>query len=68
MKSSRDPASLNPFEIHLILLDSALANWRPYIVGLTEQITKQVCRNHYLMLNIFAADLGYSQIEYWWPL
>lgn len=32
----------NPFEFHLILLDIALATWRPYIVQLTETIKQQV--------------------------
>ena len=43
VRSCTDLASLNPFEIHLIILDTALANWRPYIVDLTERITEQVC-------------------------
>ncbi len=43
IKSCVDMAALNPFEIHLIVLDTALANWRPYIVSLTERITQQVC-------------------------
>ena len=42
VKSSDNLATLNPFEIHLILLDTALANWRPYIVDLTEKVAKQV--------------------------
>lgn len=42
IKSCENIAQLNPFEIHLIVLDTALANWRPYIVGLTEKITQQV--------------------------
>ena len=42
VKSCRDLASLSPFEIHLIVLDTALANWRPYIVGLTEKVTEMV--------------------------
>ena len=44
IKSCKDIAQLNPFEIHLIVLDTALANWRPYIVGLTEKIKQQVRR------------------------
>lgn len=44
IKSCKDIAQLNPFEIHLIVLDTALANWRPYIIGLTERITKQTDR------------------------
>lgn len=42
IKSCKDIAQLDPFEIHLIVLDTALANWRPYIVGLTEKVTQQV--------------------------
>ncbi|MCJ1242727.1 hypothetical protein MMC14_010736 [Varicellaria rhodocarpa] len=41
IKSSTNITTLNPFEIHLILLDSALENWRRYIVDLTEKITQQ---------------------------
>ena len=42
VKESSDLLTLNPFEIHLVILDASLANWRPYIVYLTEQITEQV--------------------------
>lgn len=45
IESCEDIAQLNPFEIHLIVLDTALANWRPYIVDLTERITQQVRAN-----------------------
>ncbi|KAL2049176.1 hypothetical protein ABVK25_010526 [Lepraria finkii] len=34
-------ASVNPFEIHLLILDTALTNWRRYIVDLTDKIRKQ---------------------------
>lgn len=37
-----DLTLLNPFEIHLLVLDTLLANWRPYIVDLTARITEQV--------------------------
>lgn len=43
IKSCRDLSNINPFEIHVIIIDVALANWRPYITYLTEEITKQVC-------------------------
>ncbi|KAI9740341.1 MAG: hypothetical protein M1834_004920 [Cirrosporium novae-zelandiae] len=33
------PALSNPFEIHLLFLDMALTNWRPYMVDLTKRIT-----------------------------
>ena len=42
IKSCENITQLNPFEIHLVVLDTILANWRPYIVGLTERITQQV--------------------------
>lgn len=31
----------NPFEVHLLLLDTAIANWRPYLVHLTVAINEQ---------------------------
>lgn len=43
IKNSEDLSALNPFEIHVILLDTALGNWRSYIIFLTEEISKQVC-------------------------
>ena len=42
MKESSDMLASNPFEIHLIVLDNLLANWRPYIIYLTEKIAEQV--------------------------
>ena len=42
IKGAKNIYSLNPFEIHLILLDSALANWRLYMINITENISKQV--------------------------
>lgn len=42
VKSCVDLSPLNPFEIHLIVLDTTLATWRPYIVSLTEKIRQQV--------------------------
>ncbi|MCJ1263928.1 hypothetical protein MMC22_003798 [Lobaria immixta] len=41
IKDSKVLAAASPFEIHLILLDAALANWRPYILYLTEQVMDQ---------------------------
>ena len=32
----------NPFEPHVLLLDSALANWRQYLIWLTEKTNEQV--------------------------
>lgn len=43
VRSCVDLSPLNPFEIHLILLDTMIANWRPYIVSLTDRIRQQVC-------------------------
>ena len=42
MRESSDILESNPFEIHLIVLDNVLANWRPYIIYLTKKITEQV--------------------------
>lgn len=52
-----DIVELNPFEIHLIVIDTALANWRPYIVGLTERITQQVCPNSTLIYYVHALTI-----------
>lgn len=43
-RSCTDLASLNPFEFHVLILDSALSNWRSYIIFLTERLTHQVRR------------------------
>ena len=53
VKSCTDLASFNPFEIHVLVLDSALANWRSYIIDLTERINCQVRRPALLRLNSF---------------
>lgn len=42
MRESSNLLAVNPFEIHLIVLDNLLANWRPYIIYLTEKIAEQV--------------------------
>ena len=39
MKSGKD---LGPFGMHVEAIGTALANWRPYIISLTERITKHV--------------------------
>ena len=44
IRNCTDLASLNPFEIHALVLDSALTNWRSYIIDLTKRITHQVRR------------------------
>ncbi len=61
--SCTDLAALNPFEIHVLIVDSALANWRSYIIALTEQITHQVrravCRQLKLQLLISCSRTEY---------
>lgn len=32
----------NPFELHVMFIDTTLANWRPYLVDLNKMMTKQV--------------------------
>ena len=56
IKSSQHLAIENPFDVHLILLDTALANWRPYIVSLTERITKQVRLAFTLLISCTHSD------------
>ncbi|KAF2184449.1 hypothetical protein K469DRAFT_709209 [Zopfia rhizophila CBS 207.26] len=40
-RSIDDLVGSNPFEIHIIFLDTAIASWRPYLVDLTRQVTEQ---------------------------
>ena len=42
LKATGNVAAFNPFELHLLLLDTAMANWRPYLVYLTAQTNNQV--------------------------
>jgi hypothetical protein len=42
MEASGDIQQFNPFEVHLLLLDTAMANWRPYLVHTTTEINEQV--------------------------
>jgi hypothetical protein len=42
VRSCSDLPSLNPFKTHVILLDIAVAKWRPYIIDLTGTIMQQV--------------------------
>jgi hypothetical protein len=42
MEVSGDIQQFNPFEVHLLLLDTAMANWRPYLVHMTTEINEQV--------------------------
>ena len=37
----------NTFEIHILLLETALANWRPFIVSLTQRINEEVRLTRY---------------------
>ncbi len=67
IKSSPNAADLSPFELHLIILDSALANWRPFIISLTESITQQVRSITYSVV-ASGTYFGSSQTEYLWLL
>ena len=42
ISNSEDLASLKAFEIHLLMIDTALANWPQYIMDLTDKISGQV--------------------------
>lgn len=41
VRSSENLSALNPFEVHVLLLDTLLGNWRSYVIYLTEEISKQ---------------------------
>ncbi|KAF2692086.1 hypothetical protein K458DRAFT_9680 [Lentithecium fluviatile CBS 122367] len=40
-RSIDDLMGSNPFELHVIFLDTAIASWRPYLVDLTKLVTYQ---------------------------
>ena len=42
ISSFKDLASLEAFELHVLMIDTALANWPQYIMDLTDKISKQV--------------------------
>ena len=42
IKSAGDLSGPCPFDIHLLVVETALSNWRPYIVHLTEEISELV--------------------------
>ena len=42
IKSTGDLISQCPFEMHLLIIESALSNWRPYIAHLSKVISMQV--------------------------
>ena len=56
ISSSKDLASLKAFEFHLLMIDTALANWPQYIVDLTDNISKQVSRS-FLFVQTSATSL-----------
>jgi len=41
-RSIEDLIEANPFELHVIFLDTALASWRPYLVHLGQLVDYQV--------------------------
>jgi hypothetical protein len=41
-RSIEDLMRVNPFELHVIFLDTAIATWRPYLVYLTQLVAEQV--------------------------
>jgi len=36
------PHQINPFEVHVLLLDMAVASWRPYLIDLQDTISDLV--------------------------
>lgn len=40
-RSVKDLRTANPFELHVIFLDTVITSWRPYISYLTELVSKQ---------------------------
>lgn len=57
LRHEGEPGVNNPFETHLILLDTALANWRRYLGWLSAEITDRVCL-HLLFLSSLMIKRG----------
>jgi hypothetical protein len=56
IRVSGDLSRYDPFELHLLLLDTATTNWRPYLVDMAAQTNEQVSRD--------MVDEGHSD-DYW---
>ena len=42
IKSVASHQDVNPFELHVLLLEVAFSNWRPYVVYLAQRITQRI--------------------------
>lgn len=42
IEAAGDVQLFDPFEVHLLLVDTAIANWRPYLVNMATDINEQV--------------------------
>ena len=60
-----DPINVNPFELHILILGLLLANWRPYIVHLTQMITEKV-GEHMAHWSVLYAKSKRSPTTSWW--
>lgn len=58
--SVNEVAAENPFELHVIFLDKALASWRPYLVFMTHQISNMVANLYPFLASSLTT---YSQIR-----
>lgn len=43
IQSCGELKDINPFEVHALLLDTAISNWRQYMIYLTAEINDRVC-------------------------
>ena len=43
-RSVDDVITANPFELHVIFLDTVINGWRPYLVDMTKEVSKLVSR------------------------
>ncbi|KAF1940154.1 hypothetical protein EJ02DRAFT_406954 [Clathrospora elynae] len=50
-RSIKDLIQANPFELHVIFLDTAIASWRPYLVYLTQLVNYQSDKAIGIMIN-----------------
>lgn len=43
-RSVDDVVAANPFELHVIFLDTVISSWRPYLVDMTKEVSDLVTR------------------------
>ena len=67
MVSVDEMSYLNPFDLHLLILDTAIANWRPYLVHIATEISGQVCQAYEGICSVVLTTNRLS-VQFWLTL